>query len=124
MTVEPCVITSGGVVVLTGTAVHDVAHLIGEGIIRRRGTGRAIPARYLQLRDTLTAAAATMARHHDTDPATTPGEGETLDSLTSTAELAETLGCSLRTAQRRAERLGGQKIGGKWIVPKPATPAA
>lgn len=44
------------------------------------------------------------------------------DDWVDTAEAAKLLGCGERWARDIAPRIGGQKIGGRWLIPKDALP--
>ena len=48
-------------------------------------------------------------------PASIEAPPEQTEHVTTT-QAAKTLGCSERTVQRLAARLGGRKIGGRWLL--------
>ena len=44
------------------------------------------------------------------------------DGWVTTAEAAERLHCSERWARDLAPRIGGRKVGGRWLIPKASLP--
>lgn len=95
-----------GAVLLTGTAL-DAARYAVDVTQRARARNGLPPS------SALARLAAALAAPGQTDTAEeAPGQGDYM----TTDEAAHLLGCSTRQARRLAPALGGQLVGGRWLV--------
>jgi hypothetical protein len=118
VTAEPGLIRAGGVVVISGTALH-AAHQCAVIAIRHRNLSGLPTQPYEALACELRAAMAA-AGHSDVRFAAVSDPVLVEEPTVPLHEAAARLGISLRQARRLALRLGGRKIAGRWFVDETA----
>lgn len=99
-----------GAVLLTGPALDACRYAVGVAQRARARNGLPPSTQLAQLADALTAAG---------QPDSAEDAAGQPDAMT-THEAAAQLGCSERTARRLAPALGGQRVGGRWLLDRVA----
>lgn len=103
-----------GAVLLTGSALEAARYAVTVAQRARRRNGLPPLGSLVALAEALDAAASVGGHEDTTDD--TPGEADYM----TTDEAARLLGCTPRTARRKASALGGRIIGGRWLVDRQA----
>lgn len=98
-----------GSVLLTGEAVTSAAEAVRVAQRARRNSGLPPSVAWARLEVVLSGLAEV---GHPANPAGPVGEHDYMDAATA----AGLLGCSERTARRKAPALGGRKSGGVWLL--------
>ncbi|MGL5406330.1 MAG: helix-turn-helix domain-containing protein [Propionibacteriaceae bacterium] len=111
-----------GAVVVTGLHLQLVQAMCESAIRGNRLRSRETRDSLLELHNAAVNALLTLQRHNDSAAQSFTEDRGVVDPSTYLGmdELAKLLGCSLRTAQRKAHLLDGIKRGGVWLVPKDA----
>lgn len=114
MTPPPTAQRVGDVVLLTGTAVSTTLRAILTQIRVRQRNGLPTSGELAQIREVLMS----VAGHSDLGE--TPSGASSVAPDVGIEEAAKMLGTSERHARRLAPRLGGKRIGGRWLLDRDA----
>lgn len=95
-----------GALLLTGPALETTRYAVGVAQHARRRNGLPPSTQLAELAEALT-----VAGHTDS-----PEDADVQPDAMTTHEAAAQLGCSERTARRKAPQLGGQQVGGRWLL--------
>ena len=107
-------VVAGSCVVLTDDWLRVAAQAVKIAERHRQRNGVAASRSYAMLRDALSQAMAATG-HADTERVAVLGTFSHEHPTVPIQRVAEQLGVSVRTARRKADKLGGRKIGGRWF---------
>ncbi len=114
MTGRTDLVVADSCVVLTGEWLRVAAQAVKIAERHRQRNGVAASRSYAMLRDALSQAMAASG-HADTEQVAVLGTFSHDHPTVPIERVAEQLGISVRTARRKADKLGGRKIGGRWF---------
>lgn len=114
-----------GAVLLQGSAVHEVAHLVGLGMRYRSQVDGCPPAeRHRRLLVELTAASASLSTVSETTKVSLPPSSAEFDvEAVGAADAAHALGLSVQFVRRIAPEMGGWRVGREWRFSRSAVAA-
>ena len=107
-------VVAGSCVVLTGDWLRVAAQAVKIAERHRQRNGVPVSRSYEMLRDALSEAMAASG-HSDTERVPVLGTFSHDHPTVPIERVADQLGISVRTARRKADKLGGRKIGGRWF---------